>query len=600
MSNTLPFNNNNNNNDNQGLNQPLPPHLIPNFHNNHNITPQSALNSSNTLMPPSLMPPQLQQQHQMNNQQFFMPPSSTLGPQSQNFYNNNNNNNNNNTNSQAFFNNTNTNNNSNSLNPGNFMHKNNYDELAELNFSHSFIQPHSLNQFNNNMFNNGNQYQQFNNQPSAALMTAQPSIHHHQQGATHLSRAQQPLMSEPFKNHGFANDQQQAPLLPFQSLIMSGNNNNNNSTSSNVIHASSFSNMPPPPMSQRNMNNPIGNLPLQNQHIVQPLKPSSIYINPSFVPKQQQQPQQQQNQIENANPIQKQNRRKDLELLLEKRLAAELLASESSSSSSPSQPQKSTSKGPTKRKSNELSITNSNSSPTTTSKSLSLPLNSTKKQQISPVKRDQTPDAQPPTKKVMPSSSPVKSKIKSVVTPVVVVAPALAAPIQTTKTPSSVIVIDDPEYSRKLEEQKRKREEMLRLKEEKRNQRILEASNKTLSTPSTKPINNEDKSSSNTLVPLQNKPTRTVIATNEIIIPNITVANATNGQKVNRIVTKTNTPIQLSSSVKYQESNETLLSAKRLIIQNLSLNTTDKNIISMCNSINLKDKVKTKTFFINS
>jgi hypothetical protein len=160
---------------------------------------------------------------------------------------------------------------------------------------------------------------------------------------------------------------------------------------------------------------------------------------------------------------------------------------------------------------------------------------------------------------------------------------------------------ESSENIHKLMNEKRKREEMLRLKEEKRNQRILEASNKTSSsTLSTKAINNEEKSSSNTLVPLQNKSTRTVIATSEIIIPNVAVTNATNGQKVNRIVTKTNTPIQLSSSVKHHEQNETLLSAKRLIIQNLSLNTTDKNIISMCNSINLKDKVKTKTFYINS
>jgi len=39
---------------------------------------------------------------------------------------------------------------------------------------------------------------------------------------------------------------------------------------------------------------------------------------------------------------------------------------------------------------------------------------------------------------------------------------------------SSIAIVDDPDYAKKIEEQKRKREEILRMKEEKRSQRAKE------------------------------------------------------------------------------------------------------------------------------
>ena len=332
-------------------------------------------------------------------------------------------------------------------------------------------------------------------------------------------------------------------------------------------------------MNQRNNSNPVLDLTQQHQqrqlndNQLPNVKPNSIYINPSFVPKQP-----------NAT------RRKDLDLLLEKRLAAELLESDqptqnapntaktttstiNTTTSSPSQIPPKTSKGPTKRKSNENS---NNNSPSINYKSEAFskkPANS---------RRDQSQsDAQPPTKKPAPSTS-------KVATP-----PATAH-----QTTSSVIVIDDPDYSKKLEEQKRKREELLRMKEEKRTQRILEASkskNEAVTVASTTSCTNNSASTQKNNAPhAEEKPARTVIATSVVVHNSVPT-------KVNRIVTKTNTPLQMSSNTNGPaspaKSSQPLAAAKRLIIQNLSLNTTDKNLISMCNSINLKDKVKEKLFF---
>ena len=548
------FNNLNNNQVSiASLNQPQG---MPNFQINNNNNHHHNLATQPTLIPPPIM--QQSQPHPLNNQQLFMPPqhssSTTLRPQSQSqpFYNNN-------ANNQHF--------NNNSINPGNFIHKNRYDDSNEISFSHSFMQPPPLNQFNNNMFNNGNQYQQFNNLPNNQPMP-HPLHPQQQQVGPLFPRSHQPVMPDHFKNHSFSNEQM-ASILPFQNI---NNQQMHGLPVSNNIHQSNMQSVPP--MSQRNVNNnPVSNVSLQNQNTInQPLKPSTIYINPSFIPKQQQQQQQLQNkqhsQIENV-PVDKMNRLKDLELLLEKRLAEERAIE---SNQQQQQKQKASSIGSTKRKSNEHSTSNSNTS-SPSKKSESSNLINKKKQETSPIKRDHTPDIQPPAKKVM--SSPNKSKMKSVVT------------TQMNAPSSSVIVIDDPDYSKKLEEQKRKREEMLRLKEEKRNQRILEASK---ASTNSKQINQE-----NTLAKTS---TRTVIATNEIIIPNV-AATVSSPTKVNRIVTKTNTPIEFKSSVKHQQENESPLTAKRLIIQNLSLNTTDKNIISMCNSINLKDKVKTNKIFIS-
>lgn len=214
--------------------------------------------------------------------------------------------------------------------------------------------------------------------------------------------------------------------------------------------------------------------------IPQPLtapKTSNVYINPSFIAKQQQ-------KREEAKKEDKSAKRKDLDLLLEKRLAAEL---ENEKLVEEQEKEKNKQKESNKRKSNET--------------------------ELMPKKISKTENKRPETE--------------------------------------TTVLSEDVEYIKKIEEQKKKREEILRQKEEKRNQRIKQLNsekNENL------PVTNEQKS-------------RTVIATRESLA-------ATSD---NRIIKTT------SNSIGFQ--------SKRLIVQNLSLNTNDKKLLNMCNSISLKDKV---------
>ena len=207
----------------------------------------------------------------------------------------------------------------------------------------------------------------------------------------------------------------------------------------------------------------------------------------------------------------KQRNRKDLDLLLEKRM--ELLSSENEEKVRKTSKHSSSSSSGVKRKSTENS---------------------------SSVKHSRTSDSKTSPrndKKQMKSeSSPVKPKLESKIESP---PPVLKEPVQ------AMIVMDDPEYAQKMEEQKKKREQMLKLKEEKRNQRVLEMKK------------NDERT------------VRTVIESD----------SRSDKQQTKRIVTSTVKAISVQSP-------------RRLIIQNLTLNTTENYLLNMCNSLNLKDKVK--------
>ena len=246
-------------------------------------------------------------------------------------------------------------------------------------------------------------------------------------------------------------------------------------------------------------------------------------------------------------PVQKSNRsRIDLDLLLDKKLnelTSEDEKKKEASSSTRSGDSKSQEKTATKRKSSE-----------NVSKSDLL-------------KKDSR-IVDSPNRAANPPPSKISKKVASEPT-----SSSTASSSSSTKIASSnsgVIVIDDPEYAKKLEEQKRKREELLRMKEEKRNQRVLEMKkNENINTSNTKNQQSDDSNSNK-------QPVRTVIKASESPEP----------QKVNRIITTV-------------PQNNSQSSSSRVIVEKLSLSTTDKSLISMCNSINLKDKVKKKTFLIH-
>ncbi|CAF0915966.1 unnamed protein product [Brachionus calyciflorus] len=225
---------------------------------------------------------------------------------------------------------------------------------------------------------------------------------------------------------------------------------------------------------------------------------SSVYINPSFIAKH--------NQQKNKNELKKDENkgesnitkstksRKDLDLLLEKRLAAELENE--------------------KKEEEKRQLTNQH-------------ILVSKRKSENEVVLSQT---QPP------------NKISKVDQP----------KIELTQSKNeNLILAEDTEYLRKLEEQKRKREEILRLKEEKRNQRIKQASQ----------VKNEND-------PIKNSEIKRAVV-----------------KKKGSLVNSDNRIIET-------ESNKIVSSAsKRIIVQNLSLNTSEKKLMSMCNSINIKDKI---------
>ena len=119
-----------------------------------------------------------------------------------------------------------------------------------------------------------------------------------------------------------------------------------------------------------------------------------------------------------------------------------------------------------------------------------------------------------------------------------------------------VVVLDDPDYYKKLEEQKRKREELLKLKEEKRSQRVLELKKNENTNTKTNNNNNE--------IGESNHDRKTVADTQQ--------KASTFGS---RTVVRTND----------------LINKKVVIVQNLSASKTEKSLQNMSESINCKNKV---------
>lgn len=238
-------------------------------------------------------------------------------------------------------------------------------------------------------------------------------------------------------------------LLPTPSVQQSQYNQNNMYQIPPVNNFQKMNTYNSPQSSGQFNNNMNANQPIaaqfsiqQNlvyQQVSQPqVKPSSVYINPSFIAKQKKMEEEQNRK--NATPSKetsfvKQRSRKDLEALLEKRLADEM-----KQSSEVLKPTKST---PTK-----------------------LPVVSTgTKRKSYENKSDHKYPAK--TTPVTNNTVPPPKKLMSKVTVAVVVAAVAGSPTN--------MIIDDPEYSKKVEEQKRKRDEILKMKEEKRIERIRQA-----------------------------------------------------------------------------------------------------------------------------
>jgi hypothetical protein len=138
-----------------------------------------------------------------------------------------------------------------------------------------------------------------------------------------------------------------------------------------------------------------------------------------------------------------------------------------------------------------------------------------------------------------------------------------------------MIELDDPDYIKKLEEQKKKREEMLRLKEEKRSQRVLELKkNENVNTSSEQSFPVATNTSSGALNESSN-------LRNVIVGPTSAAISAGN-----RIITAINSTISLNTS--NRSSNG---AARKLQVKNLSLNTTEKSLLNMGSKINLREKV---------
>lgn len=170
------------------------------------------------------------------------------------------------------------------------------------------------------------------------------------------------------------------------------------------------------------------------------------------------------------------------------------------------------------------------------------------------------------------------SKVSSVVT-------KPSSEVSISSIPTTAMIIDD-EYAKKMEEQKRKREQILRMKEEKRNQRIKEAKH-DVSTDA-KPAQQQEN--------IQIPPVKDL---RSVIVSTKTSPIALSKSSSKRVVSSSS-----SSSAPLNAANKTLMSINKtlqgnddtkqqhLVIKNLSTQTSEKNIANMCNSISLKDKVK--------
>ncbi len=400
-------------------------------------------------------------------------------------------------------------------------------------------------------------------------------FHHQQQQPNYpipISNGIMPFMSSgPQLAPNLLPPQQTINMPPPTAALMHNNNSHN-------IHLQQSSLLPSPPVPIQHMHPSIHLIQnKQQQQQQQQLHPislpsqaqqtiKSVYINPSFIakkPHEQQHPvnkpsdyplQNQSNQPNQNNQVApaKPRNRKDLDLLLEKRM--ELLSSENEEKPKSKTNPSSTSSSSlgVKRKSTENS---SNVKHTKSNDSEKIHSNVPPKSSDKQIK---TTESKKILSKVIttPTTHQQQQQVSSTESP--------PSKEQIPKNHSSMIVIDDPEYVLKIEEQKKKREQLLKLKEEKRNQRALEMKNKdeSLHTRS---------SSSRTVISESSQPEQTV-------------------QKPKRVTSQVKAVNSTSLPI------STTTATKRLIIQNLSLNTTSTILYNMCSSLNLKDKVKLKKY----
>lgn len=148
------------------------------------------------------------------------------------------------------------------------------------------------------------------------------------------------------------------------------------------------------------------------------------------------------------------------------------------------------------------------------------------------------------------------------------------------------VVFNDPEYTKKMEEQKRKREEILRMKEQKRNQRIKEASSTGAPAQTTNQIKSRVKT------PEKKEPQTNI---RNVIVTSATLATDLK-TKPKRIIKPKQS---LTTSNVKQLINKTIqenvaVPKQRVMVHNLGATTSEKNLVNLCTAGNLKEKVKLK------
>jgi hypothetical protein len=295
-----------------------------------------------------------------------------------------------------------------------------------------------------------------------------------------------------------------------------------------MMHNHSHHNMP--------MNGPSMTQPAVNAAVLPPVKLSHVFLNPSFIAKQQQQQSNGNTSIppessSTSNPVKPVRSRVDLNLLLEQRLAEELSSEENQDLI-----KKPSSSSNLKRKSednhyNEISSKNRSRSKDNKNRSRS-PKSDENRQKngnsINSLKKYHSD--QPPLKKQNIDRNDRSIKQESKKEEPKINKNSSLPPVAKTETrtvvaePARVVVVDDPHYYKKLEEQKRKREEIIKLKEQKRNQRVLEMKkSETNNNSSNQNAIKKDQKLDDEILNSNKKTTfgsRTVVKTSDISIKN--------------------------------------------------------------------------------
>lgn len=349
-------------------------------------------------------------------------------------------------------------------------------------------------------------------------------------------------LNSPANNMAFNTNQ--TSLLPTPSNMFHAFNNNTNNNNLGIGQ-----NLP---MGQQTINNdnnmynnsnpntnPMGlhpNVPLSG-------KPSTVYINPSFIAKQneankssdshgrqnvlKENPNNNQNSSNNKGfkqkfgenqdaPVTKNRSKIDLNALLEKRLADEMKEAEKKTLIIPS---------PTGTKRKSFENNDSSKSKKTSSKIHPSDLNTLQS-------RDKKKNDSPPKKKLASKVASVSIKPSKV--------NKQSEPVSTVTN----MIIDDPEYTKKMEEQKRRREEILRMKEEKRRGKV----------PSTTESIQEPKS------PQQN--TRNVIISSKTSPVSATSKRIVSKRTISPPMTMANMKSMINKTL--QENND----QKKMVVQN--------------------------------